>query len=157
MPSVWLRCDDGAHHGLAVRVAVEPVDEGLVDLDDVEREGAQAGEGRVAGAEVVDGQSDAEGLQLAKQRAARIEVLDERALGDLDQQRAGGEPGRVEGVDDVVDHAVVVEVAGREVDADVEVVVDEPCLLPVAGLPARFVEDPAAERDDEPGASRRSG
>ena len=53
---------DGGDDGAVVRVAasVEAVDEGAVDLQQVDREAPQVAERRVAGAEVVDRELHAE-------------------------------------------------------------------------------------------------
>jgi hypothetical protein len=55
--------DDGVAEGGVLGVEGDPVDERLVQLEDVEGEAAQVAEGRVAGAEVVNGQPDAERLE----------------------------------------------------------------------------------------------
>ena len=60
--------------------------EGAVDLDDVDAELAQVAERGVAGAEIVDGDAAAEILDAGDEAAGLVDVLDRRALGDLDDQ-----------------------------------------------------------------------
>jgi hypothetical protein len=81
--------------------------------------------------------------------ASWIEVFDEGALRDLDEQGACGEAGRVERAHDVVDDGVM-KVAGRDVDTHVEGIVDEARPVPCAGLAAGLLENPASEWDHEP-------
>ena len=52
--------DDGRDDGRVARVTAQPVDEGLVDLQHVDGEAAEVAERRVAGAEIVDDELDAE-------------------------------------------------------------------------------------------------
>ena len=55
--------DDGAHDGRIVRVGGQVADEALVDLELVDVEALEVGQAGVAGAEVVDGQLDAQLLE----------------------------------------------------------------------------------------------
>src|SRR5439155_1286787 len=94
-----------AHDGLddrrAVVVGEDAVDEGLVDLQRVDRQQlAQVAQRRVADAEVVDGQLDAERLELAQHHQRRVGVGEHRALGDLQAQALGREAGLLEGLGD---------------------------------------------------------
>src|ERR1035437_7058221 len=59
-------------------------DEGLVDLDLVERKGLQVGERRISGSEVVHGDAYAEVLYLAQDGDGAIEILEQYALRDFD-------------------------------------------------------------------------
>jgi hypothetical protein len=58
--------DDRMHQRFGPFVLVERDHERLIDLDDVDGEGAQVGERRISGAEIVDGEPDAELLQLVE-------------------------------------------------------------------------------------------
>ncbi len=85
-----------------------------MDLDDVDVEAAQVGQRRVAGAEVVDRQLHAVGLERDQDRLA---LLEGDALGDLQDQRARIEVEVGQGALDVVDDPAVLELARRHVDA----------------------------------------
>ena len=63
---------------------------------------------------------------------------------------AAGSPVSCEDRPDRLDEVVLLELAGRQVDADLEVGQVEP-ELPFARLAAGFAQDPAAHRDDVAG------
>ena len=88
--------DRGGERRLLAAVG-DAVDERLVDLEDVDREAADVVQRRVAGAEVVDRELDAELLQLAEPCDRQVHVLHHHALGDLDHQAARREAGVLEG------------------------------------------------------------
>ena len=69
----------------------EAVDEAAVDLERVDRESLEVGERRVPGAEVVDGQVQAEAAQLAQRDSGGLDVAHQGRLGDLQPQRVGSE------------------------------------------------------------------
>src|SRR5439155_23980503 len=74
-----------------LRVVLDALDEGAVDLDHVDREATQLAERREAGAEVVDGDSHPEAVQLLELGPgplAGMAFLDERGLRDLEPQEA---------------------------------------------------------------------
>src|SRR5215218_4989557 len=75
--------DDGRGHRARLRAGRHAVDEGLVDLQRVDREPAQVGQRRVPRAEVVEGQADAELLDLLELVGGVRRVLHEQGLGDL--------------------------------------------------------------------------
>ena len=89
--------DDGPGHRRLLGPARDPVHERLVDLDGVDRHPPQVGQRGVAGAEVVDGQVRAEPLQLVEADDRHLKVVHQDALGDLQGQALGGEPGVAEG------------------------------------------------------------
>ena len=68
-------------------ILAEPVDEGPVDLQHVDGEPLQVAERRVAGAEVVDGQLDAERAQVLQHLEPGRRVGHQRGLGDLEAER----------------------------------------------------------------------
>ena len=116
--------DDAAHDREVARVAPERRDEAAVDLDDGDRKVLHVRERRVAGAEVVDGERDAEVVQRLEPALLAARVDRHPALGELEREpdlprvdALGREqPG------DLVDEVLFGELAGREVDAQVEVV-----------------------------------
>src|SRR5438045_2461795 len=94
--------DHRLHDGGLGRDAVDALDEGAVELDDVDREPAQIPESRVAGAEVVDGHAQA-GTAQALEGANRPVVAEGEALGDLDLQKLGVEPAGGDDLDDLLE------------------------------------------------------
>src|SRR5579872_3838433 len=68
----------------------------MVDLEDVHGEAAEVGERGVAGAEVVDGDLDADRLQGLEGADGDVQVVHQYALGDLHAERAGRETGAAE-------------------------------------------------------------
>ena len=78
-------------------------DEGAVDLERVDGELAEVGEGAVAGAEVVDRDAHAECLEGGEAGGGLVDVLHERGLGDLERQRGGVEAAVVERLAHVVE------------------------------------------------------
>ena len=81
--------DDGEDDGAACSVVFHVGDEALVDLDDVDREPFEVGQGAVAGSEVVEGESDPEMLELAEHAEGVFAVLGEDAFGDLEDDLFG--------------------------------------------------------------------
>ncbi len=69
----------------------EGLHEGPVDLEAVERVATEVAERRVAGAEVVHGQGDADGVDVAEALHGELGLVDQQALGDLDAEAVGGE------------------------------------------------------------------
>ena len=132
---------------IGLRRGAEVLDEGLVDLDPVERQHAQIGQVRVAGAEIVQRQPDAKVLQRAQHGERAAGVVDQHALGDFQLQPAdaAGRGGRAPATDRL--HQVgLTELHGREIDGEA------PGLVPGHGLGDRVVEHPAPDRIDIAGA-----
>ena len=103
---------DRPRDDVVVLVAAEAVDELAGDLEHVDREPAQVGQRRVPGAEVVDRDPDAEGLEPPEGRGRRLAVLHEDRLGDLQDETARVEARLGERRGDRVDDA------GRPAEAD---------------------------------------
>ena len=103
---------DAADHGGALGIRRDPIDEGLVDLDEVDRQVGEVAERGVPGAEVVDRQADAEDPEGVKAGQGEVEILDEGALGDLEDEGLGREPRVLQGSGDVVDEVGFLELMG---------------------------------------------
>jgi hypothetical protein len=88
--------DDAAHERRLLAILVDARHEGAIDLEDVEREQSQVTQGRIAGAEVVDGQADTDVLELAQLVLHPFVVLDEQSLGDLERELFGRDPRRLQ-------------------------------------------------------------
>src|SRR3954470_5446223 len=87
------------------------LDERPVDLEHVDREALEVAERRVAGAEVVHRQPDAERAQPLKARPRPLALVGEDALGDLEDEAVGGDAGHRERVPDLLDDLRIVELA----------------------------------------------
>ena len=139
------RADD---HGVAVVVGHRG-DEGAVDLDLVERQLLEVGERRLAGAEVVEREPDAERAQRREHLGHALRIAHHGGLGDLALERAAGQAVLVEQLGHHRRQADVEHVGGRQVDRDGQVRVLEP---PLGALAQRGVEHPAREVGDRAGA-----
>jgi hypothetical protein len=125
------------------------VDEGAVDLDFVEGQPLDVAERGVAGAEVVDGQADAEGLDLAEQRQALFGLRHQHGFGDFDDELPGFDAAFGKGVLEGVEEAGPFDLRRGDVDRDGQAGV--PGALPGGELPAGFADGPVAEFDDQAG------
>ena len=127
----------------------ERVDELAVDLERVEREAVEVGERGVAGAEVVEDEPHAELAERLQGRLGVGRLLDQDALGDLQPQVDGVEAGAGEDFGDRGGEVAVGDLAGGEVDRDVEGPLVGPLLVPGEDLAAGRLLDPAADRLDQ--------
>ena len=139
---------DGADGGI-VRVGGDVGDEGLVDLEDVEGKALQIGQAGIAGAEVVDGEGDAHGLELVQRARRLLDVLHDERLGDFQFQVARRQAGFVQGGGDDLRQVGQAELARREVDRHAQVGVDG--FHPLLGLAAGLQQHPFADRHDQAG------
>ena len=137
-----------------LRVVLDALDEGAVDLDHVDREAPQLAERREAGAEVVDGDSHPELVQLLELGPgplAGMAFLDDRGLGDLQAQEARRQlRGRERLANERAD-ASRGELLTGEVDPRDESFREHLGPQPAGRLGTRLVEHVLAERHDEPG------
>ena len=130
-------------------VAGEQVlDEAPVDFQFVEREALQVAQRRIASAEIVQGNPDAERAQRMQQLERRIAALEEDRLGDLDLQAIGFEAAVGERVQYGFVERAAVELHRRRVNCDANVV------GPARGPVARFPHNPGADGNDEAGVLR---
>src|SRR5829696_5719787 len=148
--------EDGVGQGRLLGPIQQAVHERLGQLEDVDGEVAEIGQGRVAGAEVVDGQVDAEGPQAAEALQHGLLVGGQDTLGDLQHQLVGVEAGGVQGAGHVLEQVGLLELAHRQVDAEERVGLEGEAALPVAGGLAGGVQDPAADGTISPVSSARA-
>ena len=127
----------------------ERVDEGAVDLQRVEGEAVEVGERGVAGAEVVEDEPHAELVQRLQRGDRRRRLLDQDALGDLQPQVDRVDAGARDDLLDRRRQVAVGDLAGGEVDGDVERARVGPLLVPLEHLAAGALLDPAADRLDQ--------
>ena len=124
------------------------VDEGFVDLQDVDGEAADVVQRGVAGSEVVDRELDAQVLQLLR-RDRQVHVLHHHGLGDLEHEALGSEPASPGARARPPRRAPGAGAAGREVDGHVQ---GRGVGAPVATLcpcAACLPQHPRADGDDQ--------
>lgn len=109
--------DDGAHDRFRLGASHELVDEEPVELDLVERERAQRLERRISGAEIVEGDGNAERLYLSQRFESLALVGDDRRLGDLELQPLRCEPGLHEDVVDDFGQSAAGDLPGERLTA----------------------------------------
>ena len=73
----------------AVAFARQPLDEGPVDLEDVDGKTMQIGERGIAGAEVIEREPHAERLELLEGALEPLGILQQQALGHFEDQAVG--------------------------------------------------------------------
>ena len=109
-------------------------------------EPAQVAERRVAGAEVVDGDPDAQVPQRRQARDGRLRVGEHDGLGHLEHEARGRKPGRAEHVGELVDERLLGQLGGGQVDGERDPLADAG--PPRRGLAARLEQHRAAEGED---------
>ena len=82
--------DDAADEPLVVGVVGQRPDVRAVDLDVAERQVAQVGEGAEAGPEVIEREPASQRLDVGGESASGLQVLDDRCLGDLEDDPLRG-------------------------------------------------------------------
>src|SRR5712671_2606968 len=142
--------DDRPGDGRPVGAGRHPGDERAVDLERVDGEPLEITQRRVAGPEVVDRQVRAERSQLFERVDGAVGALHEAALGDLEDEAGRRELRLREDRPDRLDEVVLAELAGRQVDADLQMR-ETQAELPLAQLAAGLTEDPLTHRDDVAG------
>ena len=116
-PEAARQLHDRSDEHLVAGRAAEALDEGAVDLHDVDRQAGEVAERRVAGAEVVDGEEHAEGPQLVQAVPDGLGV-EEHRLGDLEHDPARVDAGAGEDAGDRGDRGGIEQLPGGQVHAD---------------------------------------
>ena len=143
--------DDGLDDRRVLGVEAEPGDEATVDLDRLDREPLEVRQRRVAGAEVVDGEVQAEAAQVAQGDRRRLDVGEQRGLGDLQPQRVGRDAGLGEHVGDEAGEGRVDDLAGADVDRQRAVGERQLPRPPPGELGERVAQDRRPDLVDQPG------
>ena len=141
--------DDGARDRHVFRRRGDVGHQRAVDLDHVHRQPAQVAQARVAGAEVVERDLDAERTQRPQVLHRLIEVGDQHALGDLDAEQPRVEAGRGEQAFDAPRQVRLQQLARRQVDRHAQR--RQPGTLPGRGLLDGAAQHPVADGDDQAG------
>ena len=139
--------DDGGDDGPVFGAGVDLPHEGLVDLELVEGETLEVGEAGIAGAEVVDGDRDAQRLELIELPGDLLDVAHHHALGELEGQQAGGDVVAAQGRGDAVDEVGAAELQRRDIDRHRHQ--RQAGSAPGGELGAHRVEHPLAEAEDQ--------
>src|SRR5690606_31868983 len=142
---------DGLDDGQVVGVVGQAGDEAAVEFEHVDGQALEVGQRGVAGAEVVQGDRDAESAQAGEGLGGDVDVGEQGAFGQLHAQARGGKAAGGERVLDVVDQAGLGELARGQVDAQ------PGCGAagrggPLLRLPAGLVQHPAPDRQDQAAA-----
>ena len=111
---------DRAADGVAVAVTTEVGDERGGDLDRIDRKLLQRYERRRASPEIVDDQPHADLAQLTQRDVARVPVVEQRGLGDLEPHRTRREAGVADDPLHLRGEGRLAELAGREVEVQLE-------------------------------------
>ena len=131
------------------RCAVDAGHELAVDLQLVERQILQIAEARIAAAEIVDGEADAQRAQLAEQGEGPLGILRGGGLGQLELERARLEAVPFERPLDHLPEIGVPKLGRGEVDRDLQAI--EAALAPAPHLAAGRVQRPAPDLVDQVG------
>src|SRR5690606_35508887 len=83
------QADDGLHDGQVVGVVGQAGDEAAVEFEYVDRQALEVGQRGVTGAEVVQGDGDAEGAQAGEGLGGDFDVGKQGAFGQLQTQARG--------------------------------------------------------------------
>ena len=92
------------------------VDEALVDLDGVEGKARQVGERRIAGAEIVERQADADLLQLGEHVAGLLGIVHHQRFGELQAEAARLQIGACDHRAHVADQVAADQLAAGQID-----------------------------------------
>ena len=102
----------------------------------------QIGKRRIAGAEIVHRDFDAERLDLPQRRERAVQIAHQRRLGNLDLEPLRRQTGFEQDLMQFLDERGIVKLHGRDVDGDLE------RHLPGRGFAAGFPQNPVADRQD---------
>ena len=132
------------------RALVVGAHERLIDLDGVERKALKVGERRMAGAEIVERQPGAELADARQHLRGVLGVLHHQRLGQLELERAAGEPGARQHGAQIVDQIVAQQLARRHVDAGEHRLAQRGRCAASRELARGALQHEQAEIDDQP-------
>ncbi len=141
--------DDGPHDRGALGVGEQVGDEGLVDLDLVDRQALEVREAGIAGAEIVDGELHAHALEPLEGVLDGVHVAQQHGLGELEVEQVGRQAGFRQGRLDAVEQVAAPELQDGEVHRHPDRMAEGE---PGARLPAGLFQHPFADGDDQAAA-----
>ena len=94
---------------------------GAVDFQPVEREVADIAERRIAGAEIIQGQRDAQRPQAMELRDHVFRVAEQNAFGEFEIDQRGADAGGLDRGGDRLEHVAAAELNWRQIDGDMQV------------------------------------
>ena len=144
--------DDGNDHLCLRLVAGDVTNEGLIDLEPVDGKQFHVAEGRVTGAEVVDGEGDPHLAQLVQCLDGAFRIAHDDAFGQFQLQARWGHAGFVENVGYPLRQVLGVELARGEIDCHAQWFVTR--LDPDAMLGARGAQHPLPDGHYQAGLFR---
>ncbi len=142
---------------MGLGIVTEAGDEGSVDLQLIHRKLVEMAERGVAGAEVVDGDANAERLQLLERGSHCRLIGHDHRFGDLEREQRGLKPAQVQGSGYIVHDLGVSQLPSRDVDVHGETGGRRVMLLPESSLAARCPRRPSDRSARSLRSSRRSG
>src|SRR6266852_2516040 len=136
----------GAHDGRVIGIASDPVDEGLVNFQDINGKLLKIAEAGIAGAEVIHCKVYPHHFELLKYGGRGFGILHKDAFGDLEFQISRFQASFQEYRPDTFDKTLVAELDGGNVDGNRHW--RQPRALPGARLGACFAQDPTTDLND---------
>ena len=122
--------------------------ERFVDLQRVDGETSQITQAGPSGSEVIDGELHPQRLELVERGVGHLEMGHQDAFGELDFKIAGLQPRLGQDVDDALQEGVAPKFERGNIDRYRNG--REPGVLPRSRLTTGFVDDPAADRRNQP-------
>ncbi|MNM31227.1 hypothetical protein D3C81_417990 [compost metagenome] len=140
--------DDGQHNGRVVRIAGDFAHEGDIDLQLVDGEALQVGQAGIAGAEIVDGNLDAQRLEVAQHGDGFLGIRHQRAFRQLQLQQVGRDVVLADRLEHFFLQAAHKKLDARDIHRQVHGA--DAAGAPFADLLAGLVEHPVPHPYDQP-------
>ena len=140
--------DRRSHDDLVRGSRAQVAHEGLVDLELVDRQGLELGEGGVTGSEIVDRDADAECSDAFEDGRRLLRISHHGALRHLELQASRRGARSHEDLGEAIGKIVLRRIVGREVHAHDEI---EAALGPSRHARRRFFERPGGDAADQAG------
>src|SRR5207249_4431824 len=109
------------HDGVALRVVEQRRDQAAVDLDAIEWQRLELGQGCITRAKVIERDGHAQILETGHRRQGKIMVFHEAILGHLDLKALRRKSDLGENLHDLLRQSRILELDGRDVNGDLEV------------------------------------
>ena len=126
--------------------------EGLIDFQGADGKLLQSRQRRVAGAEIIDGEVQAHGIQLVQQADGALRIGHQGGFGDFQLEAGGRHAVLAEHAAAARDEARLLELTQRQIDRDSARLRHD--FLPFAVVRADAIQDPFADIQDQAGLFR---